>query len=196
VPARFLMVVTFGLTVLAGLGAAALAARRSRAATIALVVLCAIVLVEGWVGPLRMSVRSHPVGYNPPPRHLPAGPGAEAIHRFIAAIDEPVVLIALPIGDAWYDTRHTFEAGLHRRPLVNGFSGFSPAWYPALAGRLGGSPSGPAAAAALDASGATHVLVHEYAYRGGGRDVSSWLASLGAQPLAAEAGVRLFRLPR
>jgi hypothetical protein len=51
------------------------------------------------------------------------------------------------------------------------------------------------AAAALRATGATHVIVHEAAYAGSrGPAISSWLLSKGARLVAADGTDKLYAL--
>jgi hypothetical protein len=98
----------------------------------------------------------------------------------------PVVLIEFPFGEQAYDIQAVFFAGFHRRPLVNGYSGFFPESYGDRVAALAPAPANPEAARqALVESGATHALVHQRAFPDSrGHDLVRWLTSLGAQLLA------------
>ena len=75
------------------------------------------------------------------------------------------VLAELPLGLPDFDLRAMYYSTFHWRQLVNGYSGFTPAHYGRLVAALGRTAA-PAddAWAALAASGATIVIVHEGAY--------------------------------
>jgi hypothetical protein len=108
-----------------------------------------------------------------------------------------VVLAELPFGDEAYDITAVYYAGFHRRPLLNGFSGFVPASYSDRRAVLGGVPEDPdGAVELLQSSGVTHVLVHEFAFQGDrGKHVSAWLEAVGGKIIARVDGDRLFVLP-
>jgi hypothetical protein len=95
-----------------------------------------------------------------------------------------------------FDIQATFYAGFHRKPLINGFSGFFPLSYRTRALTLGYDPGDRDAAwQTLMASGATHVVVHESAYfEGKGEGISNWLRGAGAKELVANGSDRLFAL--
>jgi hypothetical protein len=73
---------------------------------------------------------------------------------------------------------------------VNGYSGFFPPHYPELALGVSDVPRHPQAAAdALRAVGATHVLVHESAYLNGqGEQTTMALQALGAAEVFRDGG--------
>jgi len=87
---------------------------------------------------------------------------------------------------------------VHRRPILNVYSGFSPPHYGQLAFALGELPRHPALSLrALTATGATHVLVHEGAYLGNeGAETSAALRTLGATELYRDGTDVLLVLPR
>ena len=89
-----------------------------------------------------------------------------------------------------------FFAGFHRRPLVNGYSGFFPESYGDRVAALAPAPDNPdAARQALIASGATHAIVHERAYIDGrGSAIIKWLTSIGAQVVATTGNDTLLQL--
>jgi hypothetical protein len=118
------------------------------------------------------------------------------IYRVVRQRPESTVLIEFPFGEQAYEILAVFHAGQHRLPLVNGYSGFFPRSYTDRVHALHDISIDPArAAAALRASGATHALVHEGAYREGrGKEISAWLMSNGAKEVTANGTDRLFAL--
>src|SRR4029450_3257300 len=83
---------------------------------------------------------------------------------------------------------------MHRRPLVNGYSGFFPETYLRRATFLRKIPTDlDTATKALRSSGATHAIVHEGAIPDGrGHELSDWLLSTGAQVLMTHGTDKLF----
>lgn len=88
--------------------------------------------------------------------------GVPAIYREIATLPEPVVLVEMP----FYPPEGVFENGeyvlnatAHWRPLMNGYSGFTPLSYRRRAEFLWYFPE-PRALDRLKDEGATHVMVH------------------------------------
>ncbi len=197
VPARLLMLVSLFLAVIAGFGAAALLRTRfKRLATTGVLLGAVGILSEGWVAPLTMNLPVMPA----PGLSIPHRPGfgrrLNPIYDVIRELPDPVVLVEFPFGDPAHELLAVLYAGYHRRPLVNGYSGFFPPSYAARASVLGGAPGDPErVAATLAESGATHVLVHEGAFQAGrGRQLSDWLRSQGARPVSASGADTLFAL--
>jgi hypothetical protein len=189
VPARFAMLFVFCLTCAAALGLNRLTAgARLRRQWIALA--AAGMLWDGWVRPL-------PVGQAPLAFDLPAAAPRDA------------VVLELPVGGE-RDTHAMYRATAHGRPVVNGYSGFDPAYYIALRQGLERAeagvldvprrrapllvlldPAGPEAAALRDlvrASGGTALTE-----RPGGREayVLSALAPAPPQPRGSQITPRL-----
>jgi hypothetical protein len=197
VPARFFMLMTMFLAILAGYGAAVLLAGRRRLGAVVVAAASVVMLTESWMAPMPVSVPLAPArGFRATPDRLETGATLSPIYRRLR--DEPgnVVLIEFPYGDLRHDILATYYAGYHRKKLINGFSGFFPEVYLWRANFLSGIPFDlDAAATALRASGATHAIVHENAFRGGrGREVSDWLRSIGAQPIVTHGSDLLFSL--
>ena len=186
------MIVALFLAVLAGFGAAALLARRLGAVLV--VAASALVLVESWVVPMPTNVRMAPYGFELTPRHLAVGDDISPIYRWARDAPGKIVLIEFPFGEPAYDILATFYAGQHRRPLVNGYSGFFPEAYLRRATFLRKVPTDlEAATKALRSSGATHAIVHEAAIPDGrGHELSDWLLSTGAQFVMAHGTDKLF----
>jgi hypothetical protein len=196
VPSRFFMLVAFFLSVLAGLGVSALLEMRPRWIGRAAVALACIgALADGLVVPFPIAK----VQFSPPYLRAaePAtGRDINPLYKMVKQLPGQVVLLEMPIGDQSFDILAAFYAGYHRRPLINGYSGFTPPGYQdrALA-IMGALVDSDAAARAIDASGATHVLVHESVFPGGlGDQLSQWLISRGAREVGADRGDRLFQL--
>jgi hypothetical protein len=112
-PARFWLMTNLCLSVVAGLLIADLLARRSRAVTaVATVLLGAAVLADGWAGPI-------------------AAPPAPAEAPDAAALRGGLV-IELPLG-GYGDIAAQWRAINGGWTLVNGYSGWGPSYYAALA---------------------------------------------------------------
>lgn len=196
VPARFLMLVALFLACLAGFGAAAVCRVRPRAAAAVVVTAGLLILTESWVVPFATNVRMAADGYETTPRDLWPGRDLPALYKVIRDLPEPVVLVEFPFGSHAWDLQTMFYAGHHRRPIVNGYSGFFPLSQRTLVGTFGEIGSSPDAAwRALLETGATHVLVHEAAYIPSQQGlVSAWLRARGATDLLADGTNRLYRL--
>jgi hypothetical protein len=114
----------------------------------------------------------------------------------VQRLPEPAVLVEVPFGEPAYEVVAVFYAGYHRRPILNGYSGFFPQSYLDRVSVLGALPDrGDEAAALFRSAGVTHVLVHENAFQTArGREISDWLTSLGARIVTAKDGDKLFAL--
>ena len=194
VPARYLMIGAMFLAILAGFGAAALLSRRF--GTVLVAVASALMLAESWVAPLPTNVRMAPYGFELTPRHLATGGNLSPIYQWARDAPGKIVLIEFPFAEPAYDILATFYAGQHRRPLVNGYSGFFPEAYLRRATFLRKVPVDlEAATKALRSSGATHAIVHEGAIPDGrGHELSDWLRSIGAQLVMTHGTDKLFVL--
>jgi hypothetical protein len=196
VPARYLMLVVLFLAVLAGLGAAALIISRRRLGVALAAIASVLLLVEAWPGPTPTNVRLVTKGLELAPRHLANARTLSPLYQLIR--DEPgrVVLAEFPFGEPAYEILATYYAGFHRRPLVNGYSGFFPENYLRRLTFLERIPFDlDAATKALVSSGATHVIVHEAAFLDGrGHEISDWLVAIGAKPVLTHGTDKLFRL--
>jgi hypothetical protein len=197
VPARFLMLVALFVAVLAGFGAA-LAARfvPARAAPALLTALGALVLAESWIAPVPMNVPMGVPAGLVSPASLAVGRDVSPIYGVIARLPGDVVLIEFPFGEPAHDVQAMYHAGRHRRPIVNGYSGYLPRSFSRRVGRLWYPPDDPVRAAGwLVDTAATHALVHEAAFADDrGRAVSEWLVGLGARPVTSDGPDKLFQL--
>jgi hypothetical protein len=134
VPSRFAVLAITGLAVLAGYGAAAVAARlpgrAARRATLA--VLGGLAAVEAWAVPLPLVTA--------PPR---PGPG----DRWLATAPAPGAVVVLPLfRDVHREAARLLGSTTHWRPLVNGYGGFFPPEYLDTVETLNTFPSEPAVA--------------------------------------------------
>ena len=178
VPSLIFMLMALMLAVLAGLGAASLMAWRRAAGQRLTVADMVLVLAEGWsVAPTAV---------------LPA---RGAVYDAIAASPDGTVVAEFPFGDPETEIGYTFFAGGHRKPIVNGYSGYFPAHYVALVARLAHVPAGEQEAwDALMSSGATHAIVHEGAKAMDSATTSEWLQRHGARAITLAGRDRLFQL--
>lgn len=195
VPARFMMVATLFLTALGGIAMAALAARWRRVAYVIAVLAIGGILTESAVTPFITNKRLWVEHFDLAPRHLATEATMGAVYEKVRDLPTGTVLAEFPYGSPPFDIQATFYAGLHGKPLVNGFSGFFPKRYLDRIPSLGWDPDRATAWQTLVDSGATHVVVHEAAYfddKGAG--ISNWLRNSGAREIAVNGTDRLFAL--
>lgn len=196
VPARYLMVVACFLSVLAGLGAAEIVARLRAQAALALLAVASIaILAEGSVLPMPTNAPLAVHGYAPTPRVLATARDMSPLYQHVR--DSPgSILIEFPFGEPAYDIMATYYAGYHRRPLVNGYSGFFPESFLRRATFLDHIPGDlDTAYKAVQGSGATLAIVHESAYLDSrGHEITDWLLSHGATVVMSDDGDRLLQL--
>jgi hypothetical protein len=169
-PGRFWLMSTICLAVAAGLYlSGALAGRSRRAAVIALLVLTPAVVADGWINKI-------PVEPAPPPAPSPARLAGQLV-------------LELPLGGVW-DIPAPWRAVLGGWTAVNGYSGYEPAYYPAL---TDASETGDAAAfTPFQRERELHVLVRS--------DSAGHVAMVERQPgaefVARNQWWRQYRLPR
>jgi hypothetical protein len=181
VPARLATVVTLMLAILAGFGAAALG--RWQYPTAALGVACVLALAESVILPLPVERLARPAR-------------APAAYHALAREPESTVVAELPLGEVEGDLRAMFFGLAHRRPILNGYSGFFPPHYTLLTVALSDVPAHPdIALAALGEQGATHVLVHEAAWTdGSGARTTAVLKERGAVEIFRDGADVVLRL--
>ncbi len=203
VPARFWMIGVLAISVLGGLGALRLAGARGlangrrlpRILAVSLVwVLC---LAEARVSPFVVNGAGPVAGFNAPEPRLRTGAEVPPIYRAVATQAADAVLVELPLGQPDFDVRAMYYSTFHWRKLVNGYSGLTPPHYGRLVAALGRVGEQPDEAwAALGASGATLVLVHEGAYLGDeGNRLSAALRDRGAGEVLRDGTDVLLMLP-
>ncbi len=180
--ARFGNLFLLAAAALAGLGAAALRARYpgSRAAAIAVVALAAIVNVE--------ALRA-PIAYR-------RFTGVPPIYRLLA--DEPHVVLAevpfYPRQAVFENAEYVLNSTAHWQPLMNGYSGYTPASYIAYADVFWYFPR-DYAILAMRRAGVTHIMVHPARF---GREADDVLAEISRHPelellAVGTGGLRLYR---
>jgi hypothetical protein len=194
VPARYAMIGTLALAALAALGVTAIGTRhRRRAAAIA----AALIVVEAIAVPIPIDQNS--ASYSranlaPLPSTLALGADVPAVYGYLAKLPTSATILELPLGEPAFDIRYMFYSTRHWRRLVNGYSGGAPESYGFLTEALNDALTRPDRAwDALSRSGATHLVVHEGAFREDfGRQLSAWAASHGARQLAVLGTDRVF----
>jgi hypothetical protein len=196
VPARFFMVASFFLAALGGIAVAWLARKNRAAGIVAAAVLVTGIVIEGRVAPFIMSKPLWVDHYELPETTFPVPPNLGAVYDTVTALPAGTVLAELPFGSDPFDIRSMYFAGYHRKPIVNGFSGFFPTSYLMLRSHIEADPADKAAAwkALLDA-GVTHVVVHEQPWRDQkGPKMSAWIRDAGGREIAAAGTDRLFAI--
>jgi hypothetical protein len=195
VPARFAMVVALALSVLAGFGAAAV--DRGRAGALVLSLVAAAVLVEANGLPFQTNGVTGTAEFAPPPSRVYRPGRAPEVYQAVARGPAELVLLELPLDTPDYDLRALYYSTVHWRPLVNGYSGFFPPHYSRLGAALRDIARHPDLSwEAIRASGATHVIVHEAAYRNDeGREISRFLTARGATDVYRDGTDVLFAVP-
>jgi len=191
----YFMLVAFFLAVLAGLGAASLTAGWHRTGRVLVGAGAIAIMAESWSVPTALNARQPDPRYALPPAEIIVLPQLSGAYQMIRYLPADTVLAEFPLGAIRWEIQYTFYAGYHRKPIVNGYSGFYPSSYVRLVGPLSHRPSGDDAWNALISSGATHAIVHEDAYLDDeGIETSAWLRRHGAHEIVMARRDRLFRL--
>jgi len=123
-PARFAVLVIFGLAVLAARGATALTERTGRP-----VVGAAILFILS----LEYASMPWPLVARPPMR--------TNVGQWLASASGPGAVVYLPVANDRRDTLPMVDSLQYSRPLVNGASGQRPSFYPALVDTMSAFPS-------------------------------------------------------
>jgi hypothetical protein len=190
----YFMLVAFFLAVLAGLGAAALVAGGRVAGRLLVAAGMIAIMAESWSVPTFINERMEARGYTSPSVET-AEPMLGGANQMIRLLPAGTVVAEFPFGHFVYEIRYVFYAGYHRKPIVNGYSGFFPASYNRLIGPLSHRPYGAEAWNALISSGATHAIVHEDAFLDDeGIEISAWLRRYGAHEIIIVQRDRVFQL--
>jgi hypothetical protein len=136
--------------------------------------------------------------FNAPEARLYRLARAPGIYHAMAQQPAGGIVVELPLGEPDFDLRAMYYSLVHGRPILNGYSGFFPPHYPRLASALSDVPRHPdVSLAALRASGATHLILHEGAYLDSeGAATAAVLRSAGAIELFRDGGDVLFRVPQ
>ncbi len=197
VPARLAMVVALALAVSGGLGAAVLLRTAGRRARLLVAGLCVLFLAEGLSVPIPLAALEwRPVDDSGRQAPLTVRE-LDRLYAHVAALPTGTVVAEFPIGSTFDDVRAVFFSIRHGHPIVNGYSGEYPGHYRKLIDVLSVPMANPDQAwKALASSGATSVVVHEWAFeRGTGREVSRWLEAHGATLRALVGSSRLYDMP-
>jgi len=194
VPGRFLMPMALFLSVLAGLGAAAIISRARRVGMVCVVAAGLFMLAEAWPAAFQINVRLTTGRLEFTPRELGVGDGIPPVYRAIRDSGGPIVLLEFPFGTPAWDLQAVYYAGYHRQRLVNGYSGFFPENHYFLIRMFDSRPAFPEATwRALLSTRATHVLLHEAAFPEAERqEMSEWLKVSGAREIFRDGTDRLF----
>jgi hypothetical protein len=127
-PARFGVLVSFGLAVLAAVGSRDLAAsfRRPGAGRATIACLLAAVAFEFWNAPIPT---------------VPAPPTLSPVARWLRDVQGPGAVLYLPLGTDAGNTIAMVDSLGHGRPIVNGYSGQRPGFFLGLVDTLSKWPS-------------------------------------------------------
>ena len=150
-PSRFGYLVLLAVGLLAPFGLAWLRRRFPARGTLLAALLIAAVNLEALVAPIQ---------------YTPWG-GFSPLYARVAAAPAGSVLVEFPFygpGEIYRNAEYVLASTAHWKPLVNGYSGFTPSAFAGRAERLRGFPD-DASLAELRAVGATHVTVHVARYR-------------------------------
>jgi hypothetical protein len=192
-PSRFGMLVELLLAVLAGFGALEVEVRKGRGI---LALLGLAFLLEATAAPIPLNSFLKVWAFRTPKARALGGSEAPGIYLWVSKLPKDAVVAEFPFGSPAYDVRYMFYSTRHWRRLLNGYSGIFPPSYPEQRQVLGPVLEDPDKAwGALRGSGATHVIVHESAYRHDeGALVSAWLASHGSRCVARIEDDALFEV--
>jgi len=203
VPARFAML---GAMFLAGLSAWSLSAldRLKRWGPVAMALVAIVFLAEAWIAPVQVKALEWQRRDTGRVGQVVREADLERLYEFVArlrSVDSEerrrgTVVLELPFGQLHDEARAVYFSARHGHPIVNGYSGGFPASYLRRREALVDPPSrSDEAWQALIESGATCVIVHEWAFEGwNGAAVSRWLEARGARPLAKIGSAQVYGL--
>jgi hypothetical protein len=126
--------------------------------------------------------------------------GIPGIYRMLADVPGQVVLAEQPFYPRWAifeNAAYVLASTAHWRPLMNGYSGYTPDSYQRYAENFWYFPEERSIQAMKDA-GVTHVMVHPAAFQ---RDADALVQRISVRPdfellAVGPAGIRLYRLKR
>jgi F5/8 type C domain len=171
VPTRFWMLGTLCLAIAAGISFARFGPARKELRQAVFGLVAAGILLDGW---------TRGIGMPDAPQQWPK----------VERRDRTEAVIELPLGPSW-DAAATFRAMRHRRPVVNGVSGYDPPHYAPLQDGL--NAYDPSILIALSSFGALDVVVNGDADPDGAW--SRYAASVAGEPVATDGTRRVYRLP-
>jgi hypothetical protein len=181
--ARFGVLFLLAAALLGGIGLAMIRARLPRRAAVA-VGFSALLLVT-------VEAMRAPIAYTP-------FEGIPGIYTWLAREPEPVVLVEVPFYPPeaiFQNAEYVLNSTAHWRPLMNGYSGYTPATYREVAWPFWNFPAA-ASIDAMRAAGVTHVVVHPDRFEADGPEVlRQALANPHLERLAVSRGnTTLFRM--
>ncbi|MCC7127158.1 MAG: hypothetical protein IT178_20115 [Acidobacteria bacterium] len=195
VPARYAMIAGLFLALSAAFGARWLVRRSGGTAWLALAGV--LIVLEGLAAPLEVNGTWGMKEATPPPR-VYRDLNAPPVYQALAQLQTPAIVAEFPFGDPAWEIRYTYYAGMHRRRILNGYSGAFPPAYQRRVAAFNRLDADPAAAwSALVDAGATHVILHRDAFADPARAnlVHDWLIRNGAHAIAQfPDGTSLFEL--
>lgn len=197
VPARYAMVVVLMMAVASGFAVARIARRRLTGTVIA-GLLSAAFVVEAHPTFFTLNGQGGGRGYLLPEARIYPPARAPRAYRRVAALPAGSVLLEMPLGDPNWDLRYVYYAATHWRPIVNGYSGFFPPAYGTLTLALTDPDrDGDLSWRGVLASGATHLLVHERAFKAPEvEQITRWLRLRHATELFRDGTDALYTIPR
>jgi hypothetical protein len=191
VPSRYFMIASLFLATLAGIAVAAIARRSRPVALGAALLLVTGIVIEGRVAPFVMSKPLWVRHYELVGTDFPTPSNWGTVYETVKALPAGTVLAEFPFGSDPFEIRTAYFAGYHRKPVINGFSGFFPVSYIERRSWLENDPlDKPRAWQVLLDAGVTHVIVHEQPFpEGKGPMISAWIRNSGGREIAADVGV-------
>lgn len=145
VPSRFGIIFMLSLSVLAGYGLNRLIKFRSHKFVIAVIIML-FILVENLYIPV--AFETTPVGQEIPD-----------VYKWLGNDTNKFAIVEIPIGNLWYDSRYSYFSTYHWKSLVNGYSGFSPDYYPEISSIIQTFPSNDSINT-LQKIGVKYVILH------------------------------------
>jgi hypothetical protein len=171
VPTRFWMLGTLCLGVAAALSFTRLVPPHGRGRSAVFLLVSAGLLLDGWTRGISM-------------------PAAPQQWPKVERRDQTRPILELPLGPEW-DAAATFRSMRHRRPVVNGVSGYDPPHYAPL--QFGLNSHDPAILVALGSLGAFDVVVNGAADPDGGW--ARYASSVGGEPVSHDGTRAVYRIP-
>jgi hypothetical protein len=195
VPARSASIFLVFLGVLAALGATFLARRRAPVRAAIAIVAIGIFLWQGREQRVPLDQPLPSAGLRNAPAYLTPASTLPPIYQAVRELPASAVLVEFPFGDPWYETRYMFFAAMHKRRLMNGYSGVFPPSYQWRQGSLW-RPMRDSDRARAALGGATHAIVHGSAWPDAyGAAVAEWLVQQGARLVSDAGEAQLYVLP-
>jgi hypothetical protein len=196
VPARYAMIAGLFLSVAAGYGAARLLRKSWGPALLAIAAV--LIVADGAAMPLAVNHTWATNEATPPARVYPAALAPRVYHD-VRALPGTAVVAEFPFGDPAWEIRAVYYAGMHDKPVLNGYSGaFPPGYRRRVAALRRFTTDGDLAWQVLVEAGTTHVVVHTPAFGNPheARAVIAWLQGRGARLVTSYSeGDALYAMP-